>query len=108
MASDAPEFPLAADAVMPLRQAAQAKNSGEFVPLWSGQAARLSVEIPAGELTRHLLLPPASSSHALRRYNLHVVMCRRQEHRQQFNPNELGFAPVRKNQLADRYPQHSR
>ena len=55
MASNAPEFPLAADAVMPLRQAAQAKNSGEFVPLWSGQAARLSVELPAGELTRHLV-----------------------------------------------------
>ena len=55
MASNAPEFPLAADAVMPLRQAAQAKNSGEFGPLWSGQAARLGVELPAGELTRHLV-----------------------------------------------------
>jgi nitronate monooxygenase len=54
MASNAPEFPLATDAVMPLRQATQANNSGEFVPLWSGQAARLSAELPAGELTRHL------------------------------------------------------
>ena len=52
MASNAPEFPLATDAVMPLRQAAQANNSGDFVPLWSGQAARLSVELPAGELTQ--------------------------------------------------------
>ena len=55
MAPNAPEFPLAADAVMPLRQAAQAKNSGDFIPLWSGQAAHLSVELPAGELTRHLV-----------------------------------------------------
>ncbi len=44
---DALDFPLAAEAVMPLRQAALARGSGEFVPLWSGQAARLSVEIPA-------------------------------------------------------------
>jgi nitronate monooxygenase len=54
MSPEAPDFPLAAEAVMPLRQAALARDSGEFVPLWSGQAARLSVELPAGELTRHL------------------------------------------------------
>jgi nitronate monooxygenase len=54
MAPDAPEFPLASDAVMPLRQAALAKNSADFVPLWSGQAARLGIEIPAGELTKRL------------------------------------------------------
>jgi nitronate monooxygenase len=50
----APDFPLAADAVMPLRQAALASGSGDFVPLWAGQAARLSQELPAGELTRSL------------------------------------------------------
>ena len=54
IAPDAPDFPLATDAVMPLRQAALTRNSGEFVPLWSGQAARLSVELPAGQLTKHL------------------------------------------------------
>ncbi len=54
IAPDAPEFPLASDAVMPLRQAAQARNSAEFVPLWSGQAARLGIQIPAGELTKRL------------------------------------------------------
>jgi nitronate monooxygenase len=54
MAPDAPEFPLASDAVMPLRQAALARNSADFVPLWSGQAARLGIEIPAGELTKRL------------------------------------------------------
>ncbi len=51
---DAPDFPLAAEAVTPLRQAALARGSGEFIPLWSGQAARLGVEMPAGELTKHL------------------------------------------------------
>jgi nitronate monooxygenase len=51
---DAPDFPLAAEAVTPLRQAALARGSGEFIPLWSGQAARLSVELPAGELTKYL------------------------------------------------------
>jgi nitronate monooxygenase len=54
MVADAPEFPLASDAVMPLRQAALARNSADFVPLWSGQAARLGIELSAGELTEHL------------------------------------------------------
>jgi nitronate monooxygenase len=54
ISSEAPDFPLAAEAVMPLRQAALAKGSGEFVPLWSGQAARLGAELPAGELTKYL------------------------------------------------------
>jgi nitronate monooxygenase len=56
ISSDAPDFPLAAEAVMPLRQAALAKGSEEFVPLWSGQAARLSRELPAGELTKYLAM----------------------------------------------------
>jgi nitronate monooxygenase len=54
IAPDAPEFPLASDAVMPLRQAAVARNSADFVPLWSGQAARLGIEVPAGALTKRL------------------------------------------------------
>jgi nitronate monooxygenase len=54
ISSEAPDFPLAAEAVMPLRQAALAKGSGEFVPLWSGQAARLGAGLPAGELTKYL------------------------------------------------------
>ncbi len=54
MSLETPEFPLAAAAVMPLRQAAQAAGSGDFLPLWSGQSARLGVKLPAGELTRHL------------------------------------------------------
>lgn len=50
----APAFPLAATAVGALRAAAEAKGSGEFSPLWSGQAASLSRSAPAGELTRAL------------------------------------------------------
>jgi nitronate monooxygenase len=70
IASNTPEFPLASEAVMPLRQAAQPKNSDEFVPLWSGQAARLSAELPAGELTRHLV---ASARELIARFCGHTA-----------------------------------
>jgi len=50
----APEFPLAAGALAPLRQKAEAMGSGDFSPLWSGQAAALGRALPAGELTRKL------------------------------------------------------
>ena len=50
----APEFPLAGGAVAPLRASSEAAGSEDFVPLWSGQAARLSRELPAGELTGRL------------------------------------------------------
>jgi nitronate monooxygenase len=54
MSDLAPDFPLAAGALMPLRAKAESKGSGEFSPLWSGQAAALAREAPAGELTRRL------------------------------------------------------
>ena len=50
----APQFPLAAGAVQPLRAKAEAAGSGDFSPLWSGQAAALGREMPAGELTQKL------------------------------------------------------
>jgi nitronate monooxygenase len=50
----APEFPLASGAIGPLRARSEAAGSEDFVPLWSGQAARLGRELPAGELTRRL------------------------------------------------------
>jgi nitronate monooxygenase len=50
----APEFPLAGGALMPLHAKAQAQGSGDFSPMWAGQAAALAREIPAGELTRLL------------------------------------------------------
>lgn len=53
--SDAPpQFPLAAGAVQPLRARAEAQGSGDFSPLWSGQAAALGRDMGAGELTRRL------------------------------------------------------
>jgi nitronate monooxygenase len=50
----APEFPLAAGALMPLRAKAEATGSGDFSPLWSGQAAALGRVMPALELTTKL------------------------------------------------------
>jgi len=50
----APQFPLAAGAVQPLRAKAEAQGSGDFSPLWSGQAVALGRDIRAGELTATL------------------------------------------------------
>lgn len=50
----APQFPLAAKAVAPLRTKAEAQGSGDFTSLWSGQAARLGRKMAAGELTATL------------------------------------------------------
>jgi nitronate monooxygenase len=47
----APEFPLAGGALAPLAARAQAQGSGDFSPMWAGQAAALAREMPAGELT---------------------------------------------------------
>ena len=49
-----PDFPIAAAALAPLRTKSETAGSPEFTPLWSGQAARLSRELPAAELTRRL------------------------------------------------------
>jgi len=54
MSADAPAFPLAGGALMPLRAKAEAAGSGDFGPLWTGQAGPLGREIPAGELTTAL------------------------------------------------------
>jgi nitronate monooxygenase len=52
--ADVPAFPYAANAIAPLRAEAEKKGSGDFSPLWSGQAAALGRAMPAGELTRRL------------------------------------------------------
>ena len=54
MRDDAPKFPLATSSLAPLRAAAEARGSGDFSPLWSGQNASGCAEIPAAELTRRL------------------------------------------------------
>ena len=50
----APEFPLAAGALAPLRAKAEAQGSGDFSPMWAGQATALGRALPAGEITRRL------------------------------------------------------
>ena len=50
----APKFPLATAAIAPLRAKAEAAGSGDFSPLWAGQAARLARPMPAAEFTRAL------------------------------------------------------
>src|SRR5262249_40968319 len=50
----APDLPLAGGALAPLRAAAEAKGSADFMSLWSGQAGPLAAELPAAELTRKL------------------------------------------------------
>ena len=50
----APEFPLAAGALAPLRAKAEAQGSGDFSPMWAGQAAALGRALPATELTKKL------------------------------------------------------
>jgi nitronate monooxygenase len=54
VADVAPDFPLAAGALAPLRAKAEAQGSGDFSPMWAGQAASLGRALPAGELTRKL------------------------------------------------------
>ena len=54
MSDLAPEFPLAAAAVAPLRAKSEMAGSADFTPLWAGQAARLNRELPAAELTKQL------------------------------------------------------
>lgn len=49
-----PEFPLASGALAPLHVKAQAQGSGDFSPMFAGQAVALGRELPAGELTRIL------------------------------------------------------
>lgn len=51
----APAFPLATGAIAPLRAKAEAAGSGEFSPLWSGQAASLAKAMPAGEFTTKVM-----------------------------------------------------
>ena len=56
MSAEAPAFPLAARAAQPLRGATEPNGSSDFMPLWSGQAPTLAREMPAGELTRRLVV----------------------------------------------------
>jgi nitronate monooxygenase len=50
----APAFPTSGGALAPLRARSEPAGSGDFMSLWSGQAAGLGRDLPAGELTRRL------------------------------------------------------
>jgi nitronate monooxygenase len=50
----APAFPLATNAIAPLRAAGEAAGTGDFSPLWSGQNASGCQEIPAGVVVEEL------------------------------------------------------
>jgi nitronate monooxygenase len=65
MSDDVPQFPLAADALAPLRSKSESSGSGDFIPFWSGQAAPLGREIPAGELTKRLAAEAIATIQAL-------------------------------------------
>jgi nitronate monooxygenase len=58
MSALAPQFPLAASAILPLRAAAENRGSSDFSSLWSGQNASGCREIPAAQLTRELCPSP--------------------------------------------------
>jgi len=49
-----PQFPLPAAMIAPLRAKAEAQGSGDFSPLWAGQAASLARPMNAEELTKKL------------------------------------------------------
>ena len=54
MCEHAPQFPLAAAAAAPLRAAAEKLGSGDFSPLWAGEAAALARDEGAEALTHRL------------------------------------------------------
>ena len=52
--AEAPPYPLASAALLPIAKAANARGETGFLPLWSGQAARLAPALPAQQLTERL------------------------------------------------------
>jgi nitronate monooxygenase len=55
ISADAPAFPLAANAMAPLRAKSESIGNRDFSPLWAGQNSSGCREIPADELTRLLV-----------------------------------------------------
>jgi nitronate monooxygenase len=51
----APDFPLAMGELAPLRTVTESKGSRDFTPLWAGQGAALSRELPAKALMQTLV-----------------------------------------------------
>jgi nitronate monooxygenase len=51
---EAPPYPLASAALLPIAKAANARGETGFQPMWAGQAARLAPALPAAELVELL------------------------------------------------------
>jgi nitronate monooxygenase len=66
MNNAAPAFPLATGAVAPLRAHWEKRGSGDYSPLWAGQAAALAREEDAGALTERLWREAKATLTALR------------------------------------------
>ena len=66
MSDAAPAFPLATAAIGPLRAASEKAGSGDFSPLWSGEAGGLAREEDAGALTRRLWAEAQNAVNGLR------------------------------------------
>src|SRR5215470_9387590 len=66
MSDIAPNFPLAAATLAPLRAKSEMAGSADFTPLWSGQSARLGRGLPAGELTKQLAAEALKNLRSLR------------------------------------------
>lgn len=54
LSADAPAFPTAGAALLPLKRAAEQAGRDDFSTMWAGQAAALAREMDAAELTRLL------------------------------------------------------
>jgi nitronate monooxygenase len=54
ISASAPAFPLATNAIAPLRAKVESQGSSDFSPIWSGQNATGCKEIPAAQLVRDL------------------------------------------------------
>ena len=52
--AEAPPYPLASEALAPIRKAAEQRGEFGFGPMWAGQAAPLGMALPAAELTARL------------------------------------------------------
>lgn len=65
MSDAAPAFPTAGGALAPLKAKAEEAGSADFSSLWSGQAASLSQETTAADLTRQLARDAAACLKAL-------------------------------------------
>ena len=66
LADAVPDFPLPLGELAPLRAAAEQKGSRDFTPLWSGQAAALSREMPAAMLMQITVRETLERLHRLR------------------------------------------